>query len=629
MRGSLPLLFNPVLPPSTARLRLLTYPMALAQPHASVPLIQPTIDGTHDGRNGATVSLRTQARMHGTADSTMATAGDSSQNNSVMDSPRWLRNPDELCVAALRRSRDVNKINSYVATYKFDDPQWAPLLLPEVTLRPQVNSTGDKPNGGNEAAADVVSVGPSVSATPESTPPPPPSSSSSSPYSCHADCVSISHNKMIMLECMSRHVNFSLRHIVQKGHGIYLIYHAQHSILQPKGLVEQSFVTCSFGIRGERLRTDIVHVGPIDAADVMELQPSEGHDHPRCCFNLYQKSDVRRGVIAVSQVEGYGTWFQRKPMLWQRSRRIGALQSQLGAFAYDLVDPHEVGKWRDCEVSLLAPHMRFFRNGLNGAEAVGIIASSQVAQQRRLYLGEFEAPAITALDAVQQLAHASALRCKLVTPVVDPNGVGGTGSGSLGDENMDKHIDMETLLPLSWATRTPPPYVPLEADLPFKLQMSRPTVFAESHQQNQAYPTGGTVGSPFVRGAPMMMFEYNMHQGVDHYVYDDAPSARPMKWWSQKSNMPYSGYMYFARSGLVDRFTPSEDIPNPLEPTSKRKPLHAVVPPTKVVQERLRKYRRKQQEGHKQRRRASSGSGVSNEPDAVNRQESVSRGTCE
>nr|CCC47913.1 conserved hypothetical protein [Trypanosoma vivax Y486] len=589
--------------PSRARVRLLTYPMALSQPNATVPLVQRCAKVRQ--RNPENQVDSSNALSHLSCSVKVRATPTASQyerefrRGTHLSYPyRWLRQPDELCVAQLRRCRDVNRINSYVVTYKFDDPQWTPFLLPEVTLR--------RGGGGETPSQSVEGEGHGSGGG---------GSGSSSCRQCDKNCVHINHNKLITLECMARHANYSLRHIVQKGHGVYLIHHAQHSILQPKGVIEQSFVTCSFGIRGERLRTDIVHVGPIYSEDILDVRLNDPGTHVRCCFD-FQRQGVRRGVVAVSQVEGYGTWFQRKPMLWQRSRRIGALQSQLGAFAYDLAAPGEVGKRHDYEVSLLAPHMKFFNEGMSGAEAIGVIASSQVAQNERLYLGEFEAPAITALDAVHQLSHALALRCKLVAPFnlkgEHLSGVVPDSTGEVKGNALREPDEMETLLPLSWATRTPPPYVPLESDLPFKLQMSRPSVIT-CERESYALPTGGTVGSPFVHGAPLVMFEYNVHQGVDHYVFDDAPSARPMKWWSQKSNLPYSGYMYFVRSNQLHRVVPSEEIPNPLEPASSRVPLHRIVPPTKVVQQRLRRYKRRLQErGVKQGSKGDGGASSAN-----------------
>lgn len=65
--------------------------------------------------------------------------------------------------------------------------------------------------------------------------------------------------------------------------------------------------------------------------------------------------------------------------------------------------------------------MQLFKN--NGsfsggaAQATGLIASTQVAQNAKLYLGQFEAPAFVVLDAVEQLSHYSALDHKLIHDV--------------------------------------------------------------------------------------------------------------------------------------------------------------------------------------------------------------------
>lgn len=514
------------------RLKLLQYPVALAQPHTSVPLV-----------------------------------GSSSQ---AVDhySRRWLREADELCVASMRRSDSLHHMNHYIATYKHDDEQWKPLLLPEVcTVTPPSGSgltMGSSPmEDGKEGAVDI------------------------------------DYNKLTSLELMSRHANYSLRHIVQRGHAMYFITVSQHSILAMRGLVEASYVSCSFGVKGERLRTHLTHVGPLDAREVLRVQRNSATGEPRYYYDLKDPS-ARRGVVALSLVEGYGTWFQRKPMLWQRARRIGALQAQMGAHTYDLASPESVGRRRDCEVSLLEPHIQLFGGGQGtgggGATAVGLIASPQVAQNSRLYLSQFEAPAITAVDAVHQLAHRSALHHQLIRP-----------AGAAAD-----HSPMERLLPVSWTTRTPPPYVPLEADLPFKVQLSRPSVVDERM-------AAGTIGTPLLQGPPISMYEYVMHQGVDHYVFDDSPSARPMKWWNQRSNMPYNGMLFGVRSSMLDGITPTEYIPNPLAPspstsllrTSPREstasvgsraasapprrntqPLHEVVPPSLEAVQRAARYER-------------------------------------
>ncbi|CCD12377.1 unnamed protein product, partial [Trypanosoma congolense IL3000] len=197
-------LFTLASPPSVARLRLLTYPMALAQPDASVPLVR---SGSHSALCGGgshfqcgsdTAShLSTRVKPRGHA-GVSAGSGEHSQSSAVVNPHRWLRNPDELCVASLHRSKDINEVNSYVATYKFDDPQWAPLLLPGVICRPRMGtcSSGQPRTGGKVDSAGEVGEATSASG---SEPPPPTESSSSL---LHGDYrVWIDHNKLINVEC--------------------------------------------------------------------------------------------------------------------------------------------------------------------------------------------------------------------------------------------------------------------------------------------------------------------------------------------------------------------------------------------------------------------------------------------
>ncbi|KAG5482812.1 hypothetical protein LSCM1_06842 [Leishmania martiniquensis] len=578
----------------TERLKLLTYPMALAQRGATAPLIHsPTMGADHGNSAGARLAdslscfsrggggsgarLPPTAKAHGEVMEgpfSVAAAGkggsDATGAQSLPAPRRWVRDADELCVASIHRSNNVNRINSYVATYKFDDPQWRPLLLPEVHVLPKARTVNTEALKTKDAQEQQSSAKRSY-----------PLSSSQASNTMDGYDVFIDYNKLTMLELMSRHANYALRHLVQKGHAMYLVTFAQHSVLQMRGLVEASYVRCAYGIRGERLRTHIIHTGPVDVREVLEIHP----ETLRVSFN-FCKPHVRRGVVAVSTVEGYGTWFQRKPMLWQRTRRIGALQSQMGSYDYQLCDCAEVGRIRPYEVSLLAPHVRLIGSE-GGADAVALVASSQVAQNQRLYMGQFEAPVLTAVDAVHQLIHRIAVHHQLLRPAVVEEAGGSSAApaaAALGDsqlEELRRLAGMERLLPVSWVTRTPPPYVPLEADLPFRIQLSRPAVIrtdagharpsrgSEDDKAAVTFPTGGSVGSPFVRGVPLSLFEYNIHQGVDHYVFDDAPSARPLKWWNQKSNMPYSGYVYGVRSGLLNYVEPAEVLPNPLAPPTR------------------------------------------------------------
>lgn len=408
--------------------------------------------------------------------------------SSALQARRWVRNPSELCVVGMYRHSRL--LTEYVTKYKFDDPQWRQLL--------------ELPCGN--------------------------------PMS---------------LELRARHCNIALRHIVQKGHAMYFITHAQHSVLHPRGLIEQSHVTCSIGVKGERLRTHIVHEGPLSATD----------------------RNGPRGVVGVSQVEGYGTWFQRKPMLWMRSRRIGALQAHLGAYDWELLAPGEVGKEQDYEVMLLGGrHTRTLGGGLS---TTGIIASSSIAQHPYLYLGEFDTPATTMLDAVQQAVYKCCSSNRLI-----------------------KGKEKEKLHAIAWTTRTPPPFVPLEADLPFQMHVSRPAMYENRSQ----YPST-VVGSPFLDGAPVMMTEYGVRQGAEHYLYDESPASRPFRWWSQPSNTPFNGVMWLARDGVVDNLKPCEVIDNPFCTESRKKPLHRTVAATERAKQRVKRYQKKaeQQEGNKKK----------------------------
>lgn len=566
---------QPRMPAHTERMQLLIYPMAMAQHGVTLPLIKGHNTAAAAAAGGVSMpptppsvpSARTTsgAMENAPGGGGVGMSGSASHEEPATNLPaprRWVRDADELCIASIHRSNNINRINSYVATYKFDDPQWRPMLLPEVLVLPKPAHAAQQDGRASAGTSSAASTSEKVSGFD----------------------VFIDYSKLTTLELVSRHANYALRHLVQKGHAMYLVNFAQHSILQMRGLVEASCVTCAFGIRGERLRTHIVHTGPVDVRDIMEIDPRTQH----VTFN-FKKPNVRRGVVAVSTVEGYGTWFQRKPMLWQRTRRIGALQSQMGSYDYQLCDPASVGRRHSHEVSLLAPHVRRI-GAQGGAEAIALVASSQVAQNDRLYMGQFEAPVLTAVDAVQQLAHHSALHHQLIRPAVSDNENDAAVADSDGAEEsvgespqlqeQRRLAGMERLLPVSWVTRTPPPYVPLESDLPFRIQLSQPAVFRTDVQKglkdsstagSVIFPTGGSVGSPFVTGVPLSLHEYIIHQGVDHYIFDDAPSARPLKWWNQKSNMPYNGYMYAMRSGLLDHVEAAETIANPLAPPSTGK----------------------------------------------------------
>lgn len=723
--------------PMSTSLTLLQYPVAMAQPHTTLPMLH------HQGSgHRAPPSLRSPSSdvedsftssFSSSPPPPLSTSSDSEvlhpgfEHSHSLASRRWVREADELCVSSMRRSERLESINTYVATYKLNHPQWEPLLLPEVHVldadpddltesKPEHwkaekdgGLDGEGRKGNRFEGNTVMSSRRASDSTYKNSECAVPLCSFHTRAKEERDSSSerwgevyINYNKMTSLELMSRHANFALKHLVQRGHAMYFITISQHSLLAPRGLVEASHVTCAYGVRGERLRTYLKHVGPLDARDILRVDPKTKRVEWE-----WNRKNVRRGVVAVSLVEGYGTWFQRKPMLWQRSRRIGALQAQMGAHQFLLSPPETVGRLRDYEVSLLDPHVRLFGRspapfpvyptttqelpghlsssrkekesntsgsggssmtttntetsnggagiggGGGGAMAVGLIASSQVAQNPKLYMGQFEATVITALDAVHQLVYRSALHHHLVLPfdssmnsmrssststsasssstssagvppqVRDEGEAKANGEGNSNPPPppprhrctraniLRSRLCMEQFLPISWTTRTPPPYVPLEGELPFSIQLSRPSVFhlsPFSYINNEKFngsssneevitsfspssSSTSTIGSPMLQGKsvfrhrqhrgageygmrasgdaalPVTLMEFIIHQGVDHYVFDDSPSARPMKWWNQKSNMPYNGNIYCMRSSWLDVAEPALRLENPLRST--------------------------------------------------------------
>ena len=396
----------------------------------------------------------------------------------ALQARRWVRKGSELCVEGVFRSRKL--LTEYVAKYKFDDPQWREMLL-------------------------------------------------------------LPCGNPIALELKARHCNNALKHLVQKGHAMYYTTHTQHSVLYPRGLAERAHITCAFGTKGERLVTNILHEGPLDARE--PLGP--------------------RGIVAVSQVQGFGTHFDRKPMLWQRSRRVGALQAHMGAYDWTLWHPDDVGRRQVEDVMLLKPHTKFVGGG---ATSIGIVSSISVAAHPFHYVGEFDAPMTCSVDAVHQLAHLGAAKSKMVKP-------------------------KEALHAVAWITRSPKPYLPLEVDLPFRLQLSRPQIF---HARNEIVNT--TVGRPFVDGVPMMQFEALMRQGEEQYIFDDSVASRPLTFWSQRNSRIFDGEFWFVRDEHVDNLNIAEGLRNPFEPEAevkkRRAPLHTVVKPTSKAAARLARYKR-------------------------------------
>jgi hypothetical protein len=452
---------------------------------------------------------------------------------------RWVRSSAETCVASIQRSRRL--LSQYVASYRMDDPQWAPLLeLP----------------CGNPVA----------------------------------------------LEIRARHVNYGLRHLVQKGHALYIVHSTDHTVLHPRGLATRTHVTCALDGRDEHLLTQMVHEGPLDAED----------------------PDGPVGVVAMSLARSVAGPFHRRPMLWQRSRRVGALQAQLGAYDWVMHDPHVVGRADSNEVLLLKNETTFVGGGLT---TKGICSSLAIAHHPYHYTHQFEAPPAVGVDAMHQAAYLCAARNETVD-----------------DESR------EPLHALAWSTRTPYPWMPIELDLPFYITCSSPQVhrtpvlpeLLEQHAAEQARreseagetvlggtkrgnkkgsskqqsplmndkrPTKGrakriqtddeegtpewfaaqaakhetehavrgaalisaalnegrahtlpprTIGTPYHVGGAILHMEVGLKQGAPEYTYDQGPSSRSSQWWSQKFSIPYESSIYLARDGQLENLVLAE-----------------------------------------------------------------------
>jgi hypothetical protein len=362
---------------------------------------------------------------------------------------RWMRGGMESCVDKVTKSSRL--IANYIATYKFRDPQWAPML-------------------------------------------------------------SLPCGNPVGFELRARHVNVSLRHLVQKGHALYLITDTEHTVFHPHGLAERSFVTVSLGRGGDRLKCLLVHEGPVDAAN-----PSGDRD-----------------VVGLSVSHSFAMPFDRRKMVVERSRRIGTIQAGMGAMDWALLEPPMVGREKPEDVFLLHNHTQMLSGGMQSA---GIVSSINVAKHAYHYVTEFEAPSTVQADIVAQM---------------------GFFVGSQHDLLDAKHG--EPLHALAWSSQgSLPRGVPLEVDLPFKAQAGRPDV----SESRSTYHRGG-IGTPFADGAPVFRVDSHIFQGAPEYLYDPAgPSRRSGKWWRQVDSLCGEHVSYYVREGNLRKLRPFEKISNP------------------------------------------------------------------
>jgi hypothetical protein len=398
---------------------------------------------------------------------------------------RWARGADELCVAQLLKSTSL--LTTYEATYRFNDPQWNPILSLPV---------------GNPVA----------------------------------------------LELRARHINYGLRHLVQKGHAFYVVRKVDHSVFHPKGLAAVSHVMCSFDQKQERLLTQIVHEGPVDASD----------------------PDGPWAVVAASDARSLATAFNRREHLWKRSRRVGSIQSQMGTYDWTQFSPSQVNRNSACEVLILQNETLPYGAGIT---TKGIVSSAQIAQHPFHYVSQFEAPAQCGIDAFQQAMVISAKHNGLLK-------------------------NNETLHTVAWRTRSFFPYNPIELDLPFDIHVGSPMVYRGEHLM-KTLPSP-SVGEPFLRqfynnnknknqkDLTLIQFDVSMQQGASQYLYDEGPAYRARNWWSQRNALPYECTFWCIREGVldaadcVDYFPPFERIRSRMHSESAKRPgmaLNRVVLP--------------------------------------------------
>ena len=107
-----------------------------------------------------------------------------------------------------------------------------------------------------------------------------------------ADILSLPCGHPVALDIRARHINVSLRNLVQKGHALYIISACEHSVLHPNGLAMRAHIVCSLDVKDEHLLTQITYEGPVNAA-----QP-----------------DGRWDVVAISTAHSTAMPFVRKEM---------------------------------------------------------------------------------------------------------------------------------------------------------------------------------------------------------------------------------------------------------------------------------------------------------------------------
>lgn len=454
------------------------------------------------------------------AASSMMTSESDDQTAAAPNVRRWLRDGYESCLH-LPPLRSHHLLTHYVGVFKMKDPQWRSLLSLPV---------------GHPVGTEVK----------------------------------------------ARHCHVALRHLVQKGHALYIIQHSRHTVFHPRGVSERAHIVCTLGKKNEHLLTFIKHEGPIDG----------------------RFPDGPRGIVAYSEVAGVAQPFRRRWMSVERGRRVGALQATVGAVDWQMCAPEEVGRDAHAEVMLVSPHrasdfgnasrVAAAEDGLGGGfgsglSTIGIVSSFNVADHPYQFVTDFEAPSHCAMDALHQGAYLLARGNGLITrvenqhpvnavvpkaprgpaaqrssstkrrrgtveapPVTPPTAAAAVAAASSSPPS-EAISTGERLYALGWGSYTPHPYLGLEVDLPFKVQLSPPQL----HRDASACDSVGIVGHPPcapVSTTPFFQTEYSIHQGCPEYLYDQGPVFRPQRWWHQRDLRPYTGHAYWIRDGILDGY---------------------------------------------------------------------------
>ena len=309
----------------------------------------------------------------------------------------------------------------------------------------------------------------------------------------------------VALETRTRHIAYELRHLSEFGHALWVTEKTRHSVYYPHGIIERSYVECTYykGNR-QRLQCFVRHEGLVDGRD-----PAS-----------------KRALIAVSMIWTLSCPEDRWQMLICRSRRTGAMSAGLSALRLRLMPPELVGKRDINESFMLEPHTTVVGNGLS---ARCIASCWNICKHPHLYVHPMEVPAAVGLDSVMQAIHYTAL----TTNRLIQRG--------------------EKMVCLAFSVETAHPFPPIEAELPYTVALSSPTVFSP---KDMTWGETAGVGQPLVEGGPIQRYSASITVGFAQYIdhRQEVSIERAHQWWAQKDETPYRVTMYTTRDAHLRKF---------------------------------------------------------------------------